>query len=353
MDRQTASYLQIRSTCFTSEVFSDRDSKRRLAPMPVSEINSHLDVAGVFYVPTPLPSFQSRRVDAPQQVATNSVYFTDRLHSLCSCPWTLALGGMGGVRHWPQVGWVFISQTPVSYFVRCEFKDGRLTSKSRCVCVEKHSCHASICLVILQQKTALQPLIRCFESLFAQESFFWSIFLLHTGICIPTSYYNGGTFIMVSPLNVRSFKVFFLPPTQPEWVCQHLRFQRFVRQQGPRRYGQTCTRASNRGDEANKRNSTLTNRISHLFYSAKQRHTVIYHLLNQTCKRKTNKPNNNKQQTHKTTMCHQGEPFVSPPPFYQIRNSKQTNKLTMNKRAAVRQRRTLSYCTLSVGWTTW
>ena len=32
----------------------------------------------------------------------------------CACPWTLTSGGMGGVRHGPQVGRASISQTPVS-----------------------------------------------------------------------------------------------------------------------------------------------------------------------------------------------------------------------------------------------
>ena len=82
-------------------------------PTGVCEISTHLDGAGVFNVPTPLSLFQSWRKDAQQELTNMSVYLTDRLHSPRACPWTLTLGGMGGVRHWPQVGWVFISQTPV------------------------------------------------------------------------------------------------------------------------------------------------------------------------------------------------------------------------------------------------
>ena len=82
----------------------------------VCEIKTHLDGAGVLNVPTSLPLFQSWRKDAQQQLTTMSVYFTDRLHSPCACAWTLTLGGMGGDRHWPQVGGVFISQTPVINF---------------------------------------------------------------------------------------------------------------------------------------------------------------------------------------------------------------------------------------------
>ena len=62
----------------------------------VCEINTPLYGAGVFNVPTPLPSFQSWRKDAQQQLTKISVYFTDRLHSPCACPWTLMLGGDGG-----------------------------------------------------------------------------------------------------------------------------------------------------------------------------------------------------------------------------------------------------------------
>ena len=51
----------------------------------VCEINTHLDGAGVFNVPTPLPVFQSWRKDAQQQLTQMSVYLTDRLHSPCAC----------------------------------------------------------------------------------------------------------------------------------------------------------------------------------------------------------------------------------------------------------------------------
>ena len=51
----------------------------------VCEINTHLDVAGVFNVPTPLPIFQSWRKDAQRQLTQMSGYFTDRLHSPCAC----------------------------------------------------------------------------------------------------------------------------------------------------------------------------------------------------------------------------------------------------------------------------
>ena len=66
----------------------------------VCEINTHLDVVGVFNVPMPLPEFRIWRQDTPQQLTATSVYFTGWLHSLCPCPWTLTLGGMGGVRNW-------------------------------------------------------------------------------------------------------------------------------------------------------------------------------------------------------------------------------------------------------------
>ena len=51
----------------------------------VCEINAHLDGARVFHVPTTLPSFQSWRKDAQQQLTQVSVYFTDRLYSPCAC----------------------------------------------------------------------------------------------------------------------------------------------------------------------------------------------------------------------------------------------------------------------------
>ena len=66
-------------------------------------------------VPTLLPLFQSWKKDAQQQLTQMSVYFTDRWHSHCPCPWTLTLGGMGGVRHWPQVGRVFNCQLWSTY----------------------------------------------------------------------------------------------------------------------------------------------------------------------------------------------------------------------------------------------
>ena len=60
--------------------------------------------------PAPLISKSAQRYTA----AANKMglYFTDRLHWPCPCPWTLTLGGSGGVRRW-RLGWVFISQTPV------------------------------------------------------------------------------------------------------------------------------------------------------------------------------------------------------------------------------------------------
>ena len=65
-----------------------------------------------FQCPDPLPWIQSWRQDTPQQLTQTSVYFIGRWHSLCPCPWTLVIGGRGWVRHWPQVGWVFILQSP-------------------------------------------------------------------------------------------------------------------------------------------------------------------------------------------------------------------------------------------------
>ena len=73
-----------------------------------------------------------------------SVHFTDRLHSHCLCPWTLTLVGKEGVRHWPQVGWVFIPWTPVcesqglehaslmyDQYMLCYYQFNNLRSKDR------------------------------------------------------------------------------------------------------------------------------------------------------------------------------------------------------------------------------
>ena len=49
------------------------------------EINIHFNLAVFLHVLTPLPVFQSCRKDAGQQLTKMSVYFTDRLHSMCVC----------------------------------------------------------------------------------------------------------------------------------------------------------------------------------------------------------------------------------------------------------------------------
>ena len=60
----------------------------RMRDTSLCEVNTHLDGAGVFNVPTPLPLFQSWRKDAQQQLTQMNVYFTDTgmyLHVLSAC----------------------------------------------------------------------------------------------------------------------------------------------------------------------------------------------------------------------------------------------------------------------------